>query len=50
MRTDGDFSDGTWLGVSSPQVIHETIDGEVIVINLGTGSYYSLRDSARSGG
>jgi|RhiMetdeSRZDD1v2_1073273.scaffolds.fasta_scaffold05486_6 coenzyme PQQ synthesis protein D (PqqD) len=46
MVTGGDFSDGTWLGVSSPQVIHETIDGEVIVINLGTGSYYSLRDSA----
>ena len=32
--------------VNAPQVIHETIDGEVIVINLTTGSYYSLKGSA----
>jgi hypothetical protein len=35
----------TYLAVS-PNVLHETIDGEVIVIDLGTGSYYSLRGSA----
>ena len=29
----------------APRVIHETIDGEVIIIDLGTGSYYSLRGS-----
>lgn len=29
-----------------PQVLHETIDGEVIVIDLTTGTYFSLRDSA----
>jgi Coenzyme PQQ synthesis protein D (PqqD) len=29
--------------VSSPRVMHETIDDEVIVIDLKTGSYYSLR-------
>jgi hypothetical protein len=34
------------LTVNAPQVIHETIDGEVIAINLGTGTYYSLRGSA----
>ena len=30
----------------NPQVLHETIDGEVIVIDLATGTYYSLRGSA----
>jgi hypothetical protein len=31
--------------VNSPNVIHETIDGEVIVIDLKTGTYYSLRNT-----
>jgi hypothetical protein len=31
------------LRVNAPQVIHETIDGEVIVINLASGNYYSVR-------
>jgi hypothetical protein len=31
--------------VNSPNVIHETIEGEVILIDLKTGTYYSLRDS-----
>ncbi|HEU5245229.1 MAG TPA: PqqD family protein [Gaiellaceae bacterium] len=31
------------LRVNTPQVIHETIDGEVIVIKLTSGTYYSLR-------
>jgi len=34
------------LRVNAPQVIHETIDGEVVIINLGNGSYYSLADTA----
>ena len=29
--------------VCGPQVIHETIDGEVVIINLESGNYYSLR-------
>jgi hypothetical protein len=29
--------------VNTPRVMHETIDDEVIVIDLNTGSYYSLR-------
>ena len=32
--------------VSSPRVMHETIEGEVILIALDTGTYYSLRESA----
>ena len=32
--------------VKSPNVMHETIEGEVIVIDLETGSYYSLRDAS----
>jgi len=32
----------THFRVNSPNVIHETIDGEVVLINLETGSYYSI--------
>lgn len=28
--------------ISQPNVVHETLDGEVVAINLDTGSYYSL--------
>jgi Coenzyme PQQ synthesis protein D (PqqD) len=31
------------LGVNTPQIMSETIDGETIIIHLGTGSYYSLQ-------
>jgi len=30
------------LTVNTPQVVHETIDGETILIHLGSGTYYSL--------
>jgi hypothetical protein len=30
----------------NPQVMHETVDGETIVIDLSSGTYYSLRGSA----
>src|SRR5919205_1080396 len=33
------------LRVNSPNVIYETIEGEVILIDLKTGTYYSLRDA-----
>lgn len=33
------------LRVNSPHVIHETIDGEVIIINLASGNYYSVKGS-----
>lgn len=29
--------------IKSPQVIHETIDGEVVIVNLETGHYYMLK-------
>jgi hypothetical protein len=35
----------TRFRVNSPNVIHETIEGEVILIDLTTGTYYSLRDA-----
>jgi Coenzyme PQQ synthesis protein D (PqqD) len=34
--------------VNRPQVISQTIEGEVVVINLQTGSYYSLTGAAAS--
>lgn len=30
---------------TNPQAIHETIDGETIIIDLASGTYYSLRGS-----
>jgi hypothetical protein len=30
------------LQINAPGVVHETIDGETILIHLGTGVYYSL--------
>ena len=30
----------------NPQVIHETIDGETIIIDLTTGIYFSLQGTA----
>lgn len=32
--------------VNDPYVVHESIDDEVIVLNLATGDYYNLRDVA----
>jgi hypothetical protein len=28
--------------INSPKVTHETIDGEVVIVNLDSGNYYSL--------
>lgn len=33
------------IRVNAPQVIHESIDGEVIIINLTSGNYYSTQGS-----
>lgn len=33
---------GGKLRINAPHVVHETIDGETILIHLGTGAYYSL--------
>jgi hypothetical protein len=32
----------TRFRVKSPEVVHETIDGEVVIIHFDTGNYYSL--------
>jgi Coenzyme PQQ synthesis protein D (PqqD) len=33
--------------IKNPQVIHETVDEEVVVVNLETGNYYSLVGSGQ---
>lgn len=33
------------IRVNTPQVIHESIDGEVIIIDLASGTYYSVKGS-----
>jgi hypothetical protein len=33
------------LSINSPQVISDTIDGEVVIVNLDKGYYYSLDDT-----
>jgi hypothetical protein len=35
----------THLAVNLPTVVYETIEDETIVINMRTGTYYSLKDS-----
>src|SRR4030042_1354668 len=32
----------TLFRINSPKVIHETIDGETVIVNLDSGNYYSL--------
>jgi len=32
--------------INAPQVVAETIGGEAIIVNLDTGAYFSLRDTA----
>jgi hypothetical protein len=46
LRTDDPIqpaSTATEFRISGPPIIHETLDGEVIVINLESGTYYSLQ-------
>jgi len=37
------MTDNTRFRVNTPDVTHETIDGEAVIINLVTGNYYSLQ-------
>jgi hypothetical protein len=41
-----DRVDGRAFRINSADVVHETVDGEVIAIDLARGSYYSLAGSA----
>ncbi len=34
------------LRVNESQIVHETIDGEVVIVNLDTGAYYSLQSAS----
>jgi len=36
------MSNNNRFRVNTPKVVHETIDGEVVIIHLDTGCYYSL--------
>lgn len=38
----------TSFRVNEPQVIHQTVDDETVIVDLGSGSYYSLRGSAQA--
>ncbi|MEM7167638.1 MAG: PqqD family protein [Planctomycetota bacterium] len=34
--------------VSGPHIVHETIDDEVVIVNMETGAYYSLQGSGQA--
>jgi hypothetical protein len=34
-----------YFSINRPDVVHETIDGETVIVNLENGVYYSLRKS-----
>ncbi len=34
-----------YFNIKRPDVVHETIDGETVIVNLENGVYYSLRNS-----
>ncbi len=40
------MTDGPGFGVNTPRVAYEAFDGEIVAVNLETGSYYSLRGTA----
>ena len=46
LRALGERSPMSALKVNAPRMVHETVDDEVIVIDLATGAYYSLAGSA----
>jgi hypothetical protein len=40
------MSESVRFRINSPKVVQETIDGEVVIVNLDKGDYYSLVQSA----
>jgi hypothetical protein len=36
---------GARFAVNAPEIVHQTIDGEVVIINLARGFYYSLQST-----
>jgi len=41
------MADGPRFRLNSPQAVGETVDGEAIVVNLATGTYYSMQGDAQ---
>jgi hypothetical protein len=37
---------GDALRINGPNIVHENIDGETVILNLDTGSYFSITDVA----
>jgi len=35
---------GDRLKINEPNVVHENIDGETVILNLDSGNYYSIVD------
>ena len=33
-----------YFNLGGPEIVHETIDGETVIVNLENGNYYSLRN------
>lgn len=42
------MAEGNRYRVNAPKVIHETLDGETVIVNLDSGAYYSLEQAARA--
>ncbi len=40
------MSEGSRFEICTPKIIHEIIDGEVVIANLDNGNYYSLENVA----
>lgn len=34
-----------YFRINNPKVVHETLDGEVVIINFENGNYYSINDT-----
>jgi hypothetical protein len=42
LSTGGEMNSNDRLRINTPNIVHETIDGETVILNLDSGNYYSL--------
>lgn len=42
------MSGETRYRINAPEVVAETLDGEALIVHLGTGAYYSIRGSGEA--
>lgn len=42
------MSGSTRYRINAPEVVAETLDGEALIVHLGTGAYYSIRGSGEA--